>query len=181
MSTCANPLPSSCSFVVFPLMLSAYRRSPTLSSHRGLPLRAEQAASSSGKSKKQRKKEEEQSAQEFVKLAKALQPTPVEVKKSPEQIRYERALWAIYNKNEKREHNKYKKIEQRMIDCRRAAIAALPTEALRLEALDVKGDPCPFPEEYMSAYRLLTWTPPIPGCKDIFEADDRTEDKGELL
>lgn len=114
---------------------------------------------------------------EYQRLAKLINPTPFKPQRSPEEIAYATALGKIYNRNTQADAWRLQRALQRTIRCKQAAIAALPTEALRAQAKVVDDEW--IPEKLAGPNRLLTSTPPLPGYASLIPDEEELKNTRE--
>lgn len=118
---------------------------------------------------------------EYQRIAKLVKPEQFKVQRSPEEVAYTTALGRIFNRNHQAEAFRLQRALQRAIRCRQAAIAALPTEALRAAAKVIDDEW--YPDQLAGPNRLMTDTPPLPGYaalipdeEDIIKESENTEE-----
>lgn len=114
---------------------------------------------------------------EYQRLAKLIKPEPFKVNRTPEEVAYATQLARIYNRNHQAEAFRLNRALHRMVRCRQAAIAALPTEAHRAVASTIDDEW--YAERMAGVNRLLTITPPLPGYAGIYPEEGEELEKDE--
>ena len=122
---------------------------------------ADKAAFDAKRVSKSKAKTDAVGISEYQRVAKLVKPEQFKVQRSPDEVAYATALGHIFNRNHQAEVWRLQRALQRAIRCRQAAIAALPTEALRAAAKVVDDEW--YADQLAGPNRLLTDTPPLPG------------------
>jgi hypothetical protein len=142
----------------------------SLPARRAFAKESDKAAFDAKRTSKSSSKADAAGVAEYQRLAKLLKPEQFKVQRSPEEVAYATALAKVYNRNHQAEVWRLQRALQRTIRCKQAAIAALPTEALRAQAAVLDDEW--IPEQLGGPNRLLTMTPPLAGYASLIPDEE---------